>query len=186
MAPLIYSLTCSLDGYIEDTTGSFDWTGPSDEVHAFVNDRQRSVGTYLFGRRMYETMAVWEDPAAFVGESDVMRDYAAIWQAIDKVVYSRSLAATATARTRLEREFDADAVRQLKDDAGRPLEVGGPGLAAAAFQAGLVDEVQLFVVPVIVGGGKRALPVGLRLDLDLLDQRRFANGTVWLCHRVLP
>src|SRR4051794_192281 len=145
MAPLIYSVTCSLDGYMEDATGSFDWTAPDAEVHAFVNDRQRSVGTYLFGRRMYETMRVWDDPDAFVGDSAEMRDYAAIWQAIDKVVYSRSLAEVSTRRTRLEREFDEGAVRRLKDDADRPVEVGGVGLAVGAFRAGLVDEVHLFV-----------------------------------------
>ena len=180
MAPLIYSLTCSLDGYLEDATGSFDWAAPDAEVHGFVNDLQRSVGTYLFGRRMYETMRVWDDADAFVGDSAAMRDYAAIWQAIDKVVYSRSLAETATRRTRLERTFEPDAVRRLKESADRPVEVGGPGLAAAAFRSGLVDEVQLFVVPVIVGGGKRAVPDGARLDLNLEDERRFANGTVFL------
>jgi dihydrofolate reductase len=183
MAPLIFSLSCSLDGYIEDTTGSFDWTAPDPEVHAFVNDRQRSVGTYLFGRRMYETMRVWDDPDAIVGDSAEMRDYAAIWQAIDKVVYSRSLEATSTARTRLEREFDPDDVRELKESADGPLEVGGPDLAAAAFRAGLVDEVHLFVVPVIVGGGKRALPDGVRLDLSLDDEHRFSGGTVYLRYR---
>lgn len=183
MAPLIYSLRCSLDGYIEDASDSFDWAAPDPEVHAFVNDRQRSVGTYLFGRRMYETMRVWEDPDAFVGDSATMRDYAAIWQAVDKVVYSRSLEAVSTARTRLERAFDPDAVRKLMDDADRPVEVGGPGLAAAAFRAGLVDEVALFVTPVVVGGGKPALPRDVRLGLDLAEVRRFANGTVFLRYR---
>src|SRR4051794_23409405 len=177
MAPLIYSLSCSLDGYIEDATGSFDWSAPDPEVHAFVNDRQRSVGTYLFGRRMYETMRVWDDPDAFVGDSATMRDYAAIWQGIDKVVYSRSLAQTDSARTRLERSFEPDVVRGLKEAADRTIEVGGPGLATAAFHAGLVDEVHLFVSPVILGGGKRAVPDGVRLDLRLDEEHRFANGT---------
>jgi dihydrofolate reductase len=180
MAPLIYSLTCSLDGYIEDASGSFDFSAPDAEVHGFINDVQRSVGTYLFGRRMYETMRVWDDPDAFVGDSAEMGDYATIWASIDKVVYSRSLAEVSAPRTRLERSFDLDAVRRLKESADRPIEVGGPGLAAPAFQAGLIDEVHLFVVPVIVGGGKRALPDGVRLDLRLEDERRFANGTVYL------
>src|SRR3712207_2510985 len=184
MAPLIYSLSCSLDGYMEDATGSFEFTAPDEEVHAFVNDLQRSVGTYLLGRRMYETMRVWDDPDAFVGDSAAMRDYAAIWEAIDKVVYSRGLAQTATRRTRLEREFEPAAIRGLKESAGRPIEVGGPGLAAAAFGSGLVDQVHLFVVPVIVGGGKRALPDGVRLDLSLDDEHRFANGTVFLRYTV--
>jgi dihydrofolate reductase len=184
MAKLIYSAISSLDGFIEDSDGRFDWAEPDEEVHAFINDRQRSVGTYLFGRRMYETMAVWDDPDAFVGDSAEMRDYAAIWQGIDKVVYSRSLETVATARTRLEREFDLDAVRQLTDHADRPIEVGGPGLAAPAFRAGLVDEVYLFVVPVIVGGGKPALPDGVRLDLRLEEERRFGNGTVFLAYRM--
>ena len=183
MAPLIYSLTCSLDGYMEDTTGSFDWAAPDEDVHRFINERLRPVGTYLFGRRMYETMRVWDDPAVFAGGPAPMREFAEIWQAADKVVYSRSLETTSTARTRLEREFDVEAVRTLKEDADRMLEVGGPGLAAAAFRAGLVDEVRLFVVPVILGGGKRALPDGVRLDLRLEDEHRFANGTVFLAYR---
>jgi dihydrofolate reductase len=184
MAPLIFSMSCSLDGYIEDPTGSFDWGAPDAEVHAFVNDRQRSVGTYLFGRRMYETMRVWDEPESFAGDSPEMREYAAIWDGIDKVVYSQSLTETSTRRTRLERAFDPDAVRRLKEAADRPIEVGGPGLAAAAFRAGLVDEVYLFVVPVIVGGGKRVLPDGIRLDLALRDEHRFAGGAVYLAYAV--
>ena len=180
MPPL---MTCSLDGCIEDASGAFDWAAPDAEVHAFVNDRQRSVGTYLFGRRMYETMRVWDDPDAFVGDSAVMRDYAAIWQDIDKVVYSRSLAEVSTRRTRLERSLDPDAVRRIKEAADRPIEIAGPGLATEAFRAGLIDELYLFVVPVIVGGGKRALPEGVRLDLSLDDEHRFANGTVFLAYR---
>jgi dihydrofolate reductase len=184
MVPLIYSLTCSLDGYIEDATGSFDWAAPDEEVHHFVNDRQRSVGTYLFGRRMYETMRVWDDPDAFVGDSAAMREYAEIWEAIDKVIYSRSLAEVSTRRTRLERSFEPDAVRRLKEAADRRIEVAGPGLAVEAFRAGLIDEVYLFVVPVIVGGGKPALPDGVRLDLRLEEERRFGNGTVFLAYRM--
>ena len=180
MPPLRYTAITSLDGYIEDATGSFDWAEPDEEVHAFVNDLEGAVGTYLYGRRMYETMTFWEDSAAFAGAPAHVRDFAAIWQSADKVVYSRTLPATSTARTRLEREFDPDAVRRLKAGADRPLTVGGAGLAAAAFRAGLVDEVHLFVTPVVVGGGKPALPSGVWVDLDLADVRRFANGTVLL------
>jgi dihydrofolate reductase len=183
MAPLIYSVTCSLDGCIEDASGAFGFAAPDAEVHGFVNDRQRSVGTYLFGRRMYETMRPWDEPDTFVGDSPAMRDYAAIWRGVDKVVYSRSLADVSAPRTRLEREFDPAAVRRLVDGADRPIEVGGPGLAAAAFRAGLVDEVHLYVVPVIIGGGKRALPDGVRLDLRLEAEYRFPNGTVYLRYR---
>jgi dihydrofolate reductase len=180
MALLIYSTSCSLDCYIEDPSGSFDWSAPDEAVHSFVNDRLRPVGTYLFGRRLYETMRVWEDPAAFAGESAAMWEFAEVWQGADKVVYSRTLEAASTARTRLEREFDPEAVRAVKDTADRPLVVGGAGLAAAAFRAGLVDEVQLFVYPVVVGGGKPALPDGVRLDLTLEEERRFTNGAVYL------
>ncbi len=183
MAPLIYSLSCSLDGYIEDATGSLDWGAPDAEVHGFVNDLQRSVGTYLFGRRMYETMRVWDDPEAFVGDSAEMRDYAAVWAGIDKVVYSQSLAEISAPRTRLERSFDLDAVRKLKESADHRIEVGGPGLATEAFRAGLVDEVHLFVVPVIVGGGKRALPDGVRMEQRLEAEHRFTGGTVYLRYR---
>jgi dihydrofolate reductase len=182
MAPLVYAAICSLDGYTEDATGSFAWAAPSEEVHAFVNDLERPVGTYLYGRRMYETMRAWAEPDSFAGDSAVMRDYAGVWQAADKVVYSRTLAAPSTPRTRLEQEFDPDAVRALKAGTDRPISIGGPGLAAAAFRAGLVDEVHLLVVPVMLGGGKPALPDGVRLDLDLADVRRFADGTVFLRH----
>ena len=179
MAQLIYSAIASLDGFIEDADGNFDWAAPDEEVHAFVNDLERPVGTYLYGRRMYETMAVWQrmDVSA---EPDVMRDYAGIWRDADKVVYSRTLAAASTPRTRIERDFDPEAVRRMKETAGRDLSVGGPGLAAHALRAGIVDEIQLFLVPVVVGGGTRALPDGLRVDLDLLDERRFAGGAVYL------
>jgi dihydrofolate reductase len=179
MARLIYSAIASLDGYTADEAGKFDWAAPDAELHAFVNDLERDVGTHLYGRRMYETMAVWEtmDVSA---EPDVMRDYAEIWRDADKVVYSRTLAAPATPRTRIERDFDPEVVRRMKGTAGRDLSVGGPGLAAHALRAGIVDEIQLFLVPVVVGGGTRALPDGLRLDLDLLDERRFAGGAVYL------
>jgi dihydrofolate reductase len=179
VARLIYSAIASLDGYTADEAGNFDWAAPDAELHAFVNDLERDVGTHLYGRRMYETMAVWEtmDVSA---EPEVMRDYAGIWRAADKVVYSRTLAAPSTPRTRIEREFDPEAVRRMKVTAGRDISVGGPGLAAHALRAGIVDEIQLFVVPVVVGGGTRALPDGLRADLDLLDERRFAGGAVHL------
>ena len=179
MARLIYSAIASLDGYTADEAGNFDWAAPGAELHAFVNDLEREVGTHLYGRLMYETMAVWEtmDVSA---EPDVMRDYAEIWRAADKVVYSRTLAAPATPRTRIEREFDPEAVRRMKEEADRDISVGGPGLAAHALRAGIVDEIQLFLIPAAVGGGTRALPDGLRLDLDLLDERRFEGGAVYL------
>jgi dihydrofolate reductase len=179
VARLIYSAIASLDGYTADEAGNFDWAAPGAELHAFVNDLEREVGTHLYGRLMYETMAVWEtmDVSA---EPDVMRDYAEIWRAADKVVYSRTLAAPATPRTRIEREFDPEAVRRMKEEADRDISVGGPGLAAHALRAGIVDEIQLFLIPAAVGGGTRALPDGLRLDLDLLDERRFESGAVYL------
>jgi len=179
VARLIYSAIASLDGYTADEAGNFDWAAPDAELHAFVNDLERGVGTHLYGRRMYETMAVWEtmDVSA---EPDVMRDYAEIWRAADKVVYSRTLAAPATPKTRIEREFDPEAIRGIKEAADRDVSVGGPGLAAHALRAGVVDEIQLLLVPVVVGGGTRALPEGLRAGLDLLDERSFASGAVYL------
>ena len=179
MASLIYSAIASLDGYIADENGNFDWAAPDEEVHAFVNDLERPVGTYLYGRRMYETMAVWET-MALDDEPPVMRDFAGIWRAADKVVYSTTLADVSTRRTRLEREFDADAVREMKADAARDIGVGGAGLAAAALRAGVVDELHLLITPVIVGGGTRSLPEDLHLELDLREERRFGNGTVYL------
>ena len=185
MAKLLYSAIASLDGYIADEDGNFDWGAPDEEVHRFVNDLERPVGTYLYGRRMYEVMVAWERmPSA--GQPASMRDYAEIWRAADKVVYSRTLDRVSSARTRVEREFDPEAVRELKASAGADLSVGGPGLAASAFSAGLVDEVQLFLVPVVVGGGNRFLPGGLHLALELLDERRFANGVVHLRYRTRP
>ena len=183
MAKLIYSALASLDGYIEDESGSFDWAAPDAEVHAFVNDLERPVGTDLYGRRMYETMVYWET-AQTAGQPPHIREYAEIWQAADKVVYSRTLETVSSARTRLERDFDAEKVRQLKAAAERDLSVGGPGLAAQAIKAGLVDEIQLFVAPVVVGGGKLAMPGGVRVGLELLDERRFGSGMVYLRYRV--
>jgi dihydrofolate reductase len=177
MAKLIYSAIASLDGYVNDSEGNFDWAAPDEAVHAFVNDEERPVGTYLYGRLMYETMAVWEtleDPAP------AMRDFAQIWRAADKIVYSRTLDAPSTPRTTLEREFDAGAVRRLKETSERDLSVGGPHLAAHAIRAGLVDECRLYLSPIVVGGGTRALPDEVRWPLQLLDERRFANGVVYL------
>ncbi len=183
MANLIYSAIASLDGYTADENGNFDWAAPDEEVHAFVNELERPVGTYLYGRRMYETMVFWETAHTLVDPPQVIVDYTKIWQAADKVVYSTTLAAASSARTRIEREFDPDAVRALKATASRDLGVGGPHLAAQAIAARLVDEYQLFLVPFVVGGGTRALPDGVRFGLELLDERRFAAGTVYLHYR---
>jgi dihydrofolate reductase len=180
MAKLIYSAITSLDGYVADEDGKFDWSVPDDEVHAFVNDLERSVGTHLYGRRMYEVMVAWESPDTFADQEPVIRDYAEIWQDADKVVYSKTLKAVSTSRTRIERDFDADAIREMKVRAVRDLSVGGPELAAQAIEAGLVDELHLFLSPIVVGSGKPSLPDGVRLELDLLNERRFGNGVVHL------
>jgi dihydrofolate reductase len=180
MARLIYSAIMSLDGYTADADGHFEWAAPDEEVHAFVNELERSAGTYLYGRGMYETMHYWETAHTLPGQSAVSLDFARIWQAADKIVYSTTLPAADTARTRVERDFDPDQVRELKEAAGRDLTVGGPHLAAQAIAAGLVDEYQFFVVPAVVGGGTRALPDRVRLNLTLADERRFGNGTVYL------
>jgi dihydrofolate reductase len=180
VARLIYAAITSLDGYIEDAEGKFDWAAPDEEVHAFVNDLERPVGTYLYGRRMYETMADWENPPDLAEQPPFVQDFAQIWQAADKIVYSKTLPTPSSAKTRIEREFDAEAVRRLKATATRDLTVGGPELAAQAIEAGLVDEYHLFLVPVVVGGGKRSLPADVRTNLELLDERRFRNGTVYL------
>jgi len=183
VSKLVYSAIASLDGYVADEQGNFGWAAPDDELHAFVNDLERPIGTYLYGRRMYETMVVWET-LALEGQPEVERDYAKIWRATDKIVYSRTLKEPASARTRIEPEFDPEAVRQLKASAGRDLSVGGAELAAQALDAGLVDELHLFVVPVLVGGGTRALSQTARAGLELLDERRFARGAVHLHYRV--
>ena len=180
MARLIYSGLMSLDGYIADRDGKFGWAEPDAEVHSFVNELQRPAGTYLLGRRMYEVMAVWEHPEDFGDIPDYIRDFADLWKAADKVVFSRTLQDVTTARTRIEREFSADAVGRLKADAGRDVAVAGADLAASAIRAGLVDEFQMFLSPVAVGGGKRFLPEDVRLRLELLEERRFGNGTVFL------
>ncbi|MGZ4676937.1 MAG: dihydrofolate reductase family protein [Acidimicrobiia bacterium] len=183
MANLLYSAIASLDGYVADATGNFDWAAPDEAVHAFVNELERPVGTYLYGRRMYEVMAVWDDPAFTAGGPDVTADFGRIWRAAEKVVYSRTLADVSTGRTRLERAFDPDAVREMKAAATHDLSVGGPELAGQALAAGLVDECQIVIVPVVVGGGTSWLPDRLRLDLELLDEHRFARGDVYLRYR---
>ena len=184
MGRLVYAAIASLDGYVADEDGNFDWCAPDEEVHAFVNELQRTVGTQLLGRRMYDVLAVWESIDTGPEQARVIRDYAELWRATDKVVYSRTLESVPTARTRLERDFDPEAVRVLKAGADRELTVGGPGLAEQALRAGLVDEVHLFLSPVVVGGGTRALPDGVRLDLALVDEHRFGNGVVHLGYRV--
>jgi dihydrofolate reductase len=183
VAKLIYSAITSLDGYIADQDGNFEWAVPDEEVHTFINDLERPVGTYLYGRRLYEVMVGWETDPTLADQSPVMRDFAQIWQAADKIVYSKTLQTVSTARTRIERDFDPEAVRQMKALAGRDLIVGGANLAAQAFRAGLVDECHLFVAPMVVGGGKRSLPNDVRLKLELLDERRFGNGMVYLHYR---
>ncbi|MQA80689.1 MAG: deaminase [Streptosporangiales bacterium] len=184
MAKLIYAAITSLDGYIEDEAGTFDWAEPDDELHAFVNDLERSAGTYLYGRRMYEMMVYWETAHTVPDLSAVALDFAAVWQAADKIVYSSTLASVSTTRTTLEREFDPAAVRKLKADTEHDIGIGGPGLAAHAFRAGLVDEVHLFLHPVSVGGGKPALPLHVKLPLELLHQQRFGSGVVHMRYAV--
>ena len=184
MARLIYSAIASLDGYVADEDGGWDWSVPDDDGHAFVNDSERPVGTYLYGRRMYDVMEARETMPDGPDQPPAIRDYTAIWRAADKVVYSRTLEAPRTPRTRIEREFDPSAVRAMKEAAGADLSIGGPELAAEALRAGLVDEVRLFLSPVVVGGGNPALPSGLRVGLELLDERRFANGVVHLHHAI--
>jgi dihydrofolate reductase len=184
LAKLIYSVIASLDGYIEDKAGKFDWAAPDEEVHRFVNERERPIGTYLYGRRMYDTMRFWETEEARANQPPHVQDYASIWRAADKVVYSRTLDTVSSARTRIERDFDPGAVRRMKAATERDISVGGAELTTIAFKARLVDELQLFLHPIIVGGGKRALPLDVRLELDLLDQRRFANGVVYLHYRI--
>ncbi len=183
MAKLIYSAITSLDGYVADEDGDFDWAAPDEEVHAFVNDLERPVGTYLYGRRMYEVMVYWETAHTVADQPPVVQDFAEIWQAADKIVYSETLETVSSARTRIEREFDPEAVRQMKATAGRDITVGGPDLAAQAIKAGLVDECHLFVTPIVVGGGKQSLPNNVRLNLELLDERRFNSRVVHVHYR---
>jgi dihydrofolate reductase len=186
VAKLIYSSIASLDGYVADQDGNFDWAAPDEEVHAFVNDLERPIGTYLYGRRMYDVMVNWENAHTFADQRRVMRDFAEIWHAADKIVYSTTLETVSSAKTRIEREFDPEAIRQMKARANRDITVGGPKLAAQAIGAGLVDEFRLFVVPVLVGGGTPSLHTNVRMNLELLDERRFRSGVVHLHYRTRP
>jgi len=183
MARLIYLAITSLDGYIADEEGNFDWAEPDEEVHTFVNDLVRPVGTHLYGRRMYDVMVAWETVDTLADQPPIMLDFAQIWQAADKIVYSRTLEKVSSARTRIERDFDTAAVRQKKASAERDIAVAGRDLAAQAIKSGLVDEYQLFIVPTVVGGGKRSLPDNVRVKLELLDERRFGSGVVYLRYR---
>ncbi len=184
MGQLIYSMIMSLDGYVADNNGNFDWAAPDDEAHAFINDLERPVGTYLYGRRMYETMLAWDRPDALPDQRPVMLEFAEVWRAADKIVYSTTLEKVATARTRLEREFDLEAIQRLKTHAATDLAVGGPTLAAHTLRAGLVDQLHLFVAPSVVGGGLLALPNDARMSLELLDNRRFGSGMIYLHYRI--
>jgi dihydrofolate reductase len=184
MGKLIYVANVSLDGYIEDANGVFEWTAPSDEVFIFITDLVRPVGTYLYGRRLYETMAVWEADPALAAQSELMSEFANVWQAADKIVYSPTMAVASTSNTRLERSFDPDLVREIKASAASDLTIGGSTLAAHAFNSGLVDECQLFIYPVLVGGGKPAFASDARVQLDLLEEHRLGDGVVHLRYRV--
>lgn len=184
MGKLIYAANISLDGFLEDEQGAFDWSVPDEEVHAFWNEHGRQIGTSLYGRRMYEAMRVWEGDDWLEGEPAVVREYATIWRDADKVVYSTTLVDVSSARTTIERTFDPEAVRRLKESSGSDLSIGGAGIAAEAFRHGLVDECVLLLYPVSVGGGKPALPRGVRLDLELLEHRRFGNGVLYVRHAV--
>jgi dihydrofolate reductase len=181
---LIYSAITSLDGYVADEDGNFDWAAPDEALHVFVNDLERHVGTYLYGRRIYEVMAYWETAHTVAGQPPFVLDFATIWQAADKIVYSRTLKTASSARTTIERAFEPGAVRQLKETAGHDISIGGPELAAQALEAGLVDELHLFLTPIVVGGGKHWLARDIRLRLELLDERRFGSGVVHLHYRV--
>ena len=184
MARLIYSAIASLDGFVEDEQGEFGWARPDAEVHAFVNDLERPVGTHLYGRRMYETMVFWETASASADQPAVVRDFAQIWRAAEKIVYSRTLERVSSASTRIERSFDPGAIRGIKEAASSDITIGGAELAGEAIRAGLVDECHFFLGPVVVGGGRRSLPDGLRAQLELLDERRFAGGVVHLHYRI--
>ncbi|MEO3937294.1 dihydrofolate reductase family protein [Dermatophilaceae bacterium Soc4.6] len=184
MGKLVYAANVSLDGFVEDETGAFDWSVPDEDVHAFWNEHERHIGTSLYGRRMYDTMRVWESDDWLADEPPVVRDYASIWRDTDKVVYSSTLTEVSTARTRIERQLEPEAVRRLKETSDSDLSIGGASIAAEAFRHGLVDECVLLMSPVLVGGGKPALPRGMRVDLELLDHRRFPGGVVYLRHAV--
>ncbi len=180
MTQLIYSAITSLDGCIEDSDGKFDWAQPDEEVHTFINNLERTAGTYLFGRRMYETMMVWETDPSLAADSPITRDFAEIWRAADKIVYSKTLKAVSTSKTRIEQTFDPEAIRQMKVATEHEIIIGGPNLAAQAFRSGLIDECHLFIIPIMVGSGKKSLPNNIRLELELLDEHRFRSGVVFL------
>jgi dihydrofolate reductase len=180
MARLIYSALSSLDGYVADEDGNFDWAMPDDEVHAFINDLERRFGTHLYGRRMYEVMVAWDNTDALADQRPVMLDFARTWQAAEKVVFSTTLESVSTARTRIERRFEPETIRQMKARAEHDILIGGPELAAQAIKEGLVDAYHLFLAPIVVGGGKQALPRGVRVKLTLMSERRFDNGMVYL------
>jgi dihydrofolate reductase len=186
MAKLIYTAISSVDGYVADAEGNFNWSAPDQEVHRFVNDIERPIGTYLCGRRMYEVMRYWETAPTGDGEPSAEHEYAKIWQAADKIVYSKSLKQVSSARTSIQREFDPEAIQQLKTSVARDISVGGSTLAAQALKLGLVDECHLFLSPIVVGAGNPALPDNVRLVLELLDERRFSNGVVHLHYRLKP
>jgi dihydrofolate reductase len=186
VAKLIYSAITSLDGYVADENGNFDWAAPDEELHTFVNDLERKVGTYLYGRRMYEVMVYWETAHTVADQPPFVQDFAKIWQAADKIVYSKTLETVTSAKTRIERDFNAEAVRRMKAVAGPDITVGGPDLAAQAIMAGLVDECHLFITPIVVGGGNQFLPSNVRVELELLDERRFGSGVVHLHYRTRP
>jgi dihydrofolate reductase len=183
MARLIYSVICSLDGYVADADGDFSWARPDDELHSFVNEMERPIGTYLYGRRMYETMVFWETAEGAPDQRDPASEYADIWRAAEKIVFSRTLDRVASAKTRIERDFDAESIRRLKADAERDISIGGPDLAGDAIRAGLVDEYHLFVNPIVIGGGNAALPRDARVELELIDERRFGSGVIHLHYR---
>jgi dihydrofolate reductase len=180
MTQLIYSAITSLDGYIEDSNGKFDWAQPDEEVHTFINDLERTAGTYLFGRRMYETMMVWETDPSLASDSPITRDFAEIWREADKIVYSKTLKAISTSKTRIEQAFDPEAIRRMKVATEHEIIIGGPNLAAQAFRSGLIDECHLFIIPIMVGSGKKSLPDNIHLELELLDEHRFRSGVVFL------
>ena len=184
MANLIYVANTSLDGYTEDKDGKFDWTEPSEEYFRFITNLVRATRTHLYGRRMYESMRVWETDPNLAAESPLMRDFAEVWQAADKIVYSKTLETVSTRKTQIERSFNPEAIRQLKEAAEHDILIGGPELAAHAFRSGLIDECHLFLIPIIVGGGKQALPDNVRFELELLEERRFGSGVVFLRYRI--
>jgi dihydrofolate reductase len=183
MAKLIYSVICSLDGYVADAEGNFSWARPDDELHSFINDLERPIGTHLYGRRMYETMVFWETAEVSPDQCEPASDYAGIWRAAEKVVFSRTLDQVSSAKTRIEREFDVEAIQRLKAEAKRDISIGGPELAGEAIRAGLVDDYHLFINPIVVGGGNPSLPSDARVELELVDQRRFDSGVIHLHYR---